>query len=761
MLWAVLSIFIGALLAPPVHRLLGRPAVWLFAALPLGVLASAMPHVPRLLAGQAHQASLPWIPSLGVELAVRLDALSLVFLALICGIGALIFIYASKYLESDPRLGRFYAYLLLFTGSMVGLVLADDILFLFVCWELTSISSFLLIAWDHERLDARKAALTALLVTGGGGLAMLAGFVLLTLATGETLISRFSGDVVRGSPLYLPILFCVLAGAFTKSAQLPFSFWLPRAMEAPTPVSAYLHSATMVKAGVYLLARLHPTLGETREWTTVVTTIGAITMVAGAVLAVTQKDLKRILAQSTVCVLGLLTMLLGIGTQAAISAAVVYLIAHSLYKGALFMTAGTLDHETGTRDVTRLRGLARLMPITATAAVIAAISNAGAPPLLGFLSKELFYGALLASPWMTGPLVVAAVSASALLVVVSVVVAYRPFFGGSPTAPQLPHEAPPSLWLGPALLAAASLLFGLAPHLLGSLPSAAATAILGRPAPLELHLWHGFTPVLALSAATLLAGLALFRFLSGRVDRLSDTATRLAAWGPARLYDAAFAGLMRFAEWQTKRLQTGHLRHYLLVTVLTTVVLVGVPLRQSLPFSISTDGIEFPDLVLAGVILATVAMTMRTLSRLAVVAALGAIGISVMLIYVIFSALDLALTQIMVEALTVVIFVLVLHHLPRFVRRSSARVWMPDAIISLIFGATVALLIIMTSTLSPEPTLSEYFVAKGYPEAHGRNIVNVILVDFRAIDTLGETTVLCVAGIGVYALLQSRTRKGT
>lgn len=760
MLWAVLCIFLGALTAPVIHRLLGRPAAWLFAALPLGVLATAMPHVPGLVEGHAHRTSLPWIPSLGVALAIRLDGLSFTFVALICGMGALIFVYAGKYLESHPRLGRFYAYLLLFTGSMLGLVLADDVLFLFVCWELTSISSFLLIAWDHERLEARKAALTALLVTGGGGLAMLAGFVLLVITTGQTLISRFSGDVVRQSPHYVPILLLVLAGAFTKSAQVPFSFWLPRAMEAPTPVSAYLHSATMVKAGVYLLARLHPTLGATREWNLVVTSVGAATMITGAVLAVMQKDLKRILAQSTVCVLGLLTMLLGIGTRTAIAAAVVYLIAHSLYKGALFMTAGTLDHETGTRDVTRLRGLALRMPITATAAVVAAISSAGAPPLLGFLSKELFYEAVLASPWMKWPLVAAAVVSSALLVVVSLMVAYRPFFGGGPVAPVLPHEAPRALWLGPAVLAVASLVFGLLPQLLDNLPSAAATVILGRSAPIDLHLWPGFTPVLGLSVATLVVGAGLFRILSAHQAYLHGVVPRLEAVGPARVYDAAFAGLLRFAAWQTRRLQTGHLRHYLLVTVLTTVVLVGIPLLHSLPFAIPSIGVALPEFVLAVIILAAATMTTRMLSRLAVVAALGAIGISVMLIYVIFSALDLALTQIMVEALTVVIFVLVLHHLPRFVDRSKARVYIPDAIVSVIFGATVTLLILMSSTLYPEPILSEYFVAKGYPEAHGRNIVNVILVDFRAMDTLGETTVLCVAGIGVYALLRTHVRKG-
>lgn len=764
MLWIVLSVFIAALLAPVVFRLIGRSSVWLFTALPLGVLLFSLQFVAKFLTGKPHHASLPWIPSLHVQFAISVDGLSFVFLALICGIGTLIFIYASKYLQSDPHLGRFYAYLLLFTGSMLGLVLADDIILLFICWELTSVSSYLLIAWNHEKPEARKAALTALLVTGGGGLAMLAGFVLLIITTGQTQLSQFSGDVVRSSPLYLPILLLVLAGAFTKSAQVPFHFWLPRAMEAPTPVSAYLHSATMVNAGVYLLARLHPLLGETREWNLFVTTVGAVTMVIGALLSITQTDLKRILAYSTVSVLGILTMLLGIGTEAAISAAVIYLIAHCFYKGALFMTAGTLDHETGTRDITQLRGLGRRMPISATAAIFAAISSAGAPPLLGFLSKELFYETLFAAPAMTAMTKIlsgAAIFSSALLVVVGLMVAYRPFFGGPPMAPTLPHEAPPALWLGPATLAASSLLFGLAPQLLGNLPGAAVTAILGRPVSLHLKVWHGITLVLGLSMATLFAGVLLFLMFFGHEKRLQDLATRLGQWGPARIYDAAFAGLLRFSEVQTKLFQTGHLRHYLIVTILTTILLVGTPLLRSLPFSISSLEMQIPELVLSVVILSAAAMATRTLSRLAVVAALGGIGVSVMLIYVIFSALDLALTQIMVEVLTVVIFVLVLHHLPRFVNRSPSRVWIPDAIVSILFGATVALLILMSSTLYPKPILSEFYVAKGYPEAHGRNIVNVILVDFRAMDTLGEVTVLCVAGIGVYTLLVTRVRKGT
>jgi len=328
-------------------------------------------------------------------------------------------------------------------------------------------------------------------------------------------------------------------------------------------------------------------------------------------------------------------------------------------------------------------------------------------------------------------------------------------------APTLPHEAPSPLWFGPAVLAALSLLIGVAPELLGNIPGAAATTILGRPVLVDVKVWHGMTLVLGLSIATLFAGVVLFRVLSPHEKRLYDITTRLGTWGPTRVYDAAFAGLLRFAEIQTKLLQTGHLRHYLLVTILTTIVLVGTPLLRSLPFAFSSIEMQFPEIVLAVVILSAAVMATRTSSRLAVVAALGAIGISVMLIYVIFSALDLALTQIMVEVLTVVIFVLVLHHLPRFVNRSPARVWIPDAIVSIIFFFFFAMLILMSSTLYPKPILSEFYVAKGYPQGHGRNIVNVILVDFRAMDTLGEVTVLCVAGIGVYTLLVTHIRKGT
>ena len=370
------------------------------------------------------------MPALGVNLSFTVDGLSLLFALLISGVGALVLVYAGGYLAGSPQLGRLYAFLLFFMASMLGLVLADNLLLLFVFWELTSLSSYLLIGFDHERAEARAAALQALLVTGGGSLALLAGFLLLGQVGGSLELSALLSrpGAVTAHLLYVPILLLVLAGAFTKSAQFPFHFWLPAAMAAPTPVSAYLHSATMVKAGVYLLARLSPVLGGTDFWVWLVTVTGSATMLVGAYLALRQSDLKLILAYSTVSALGVMTSLLGLGGALAVRAALAFLLGHALYKGALFLVAGALDHQTGTRDVDRLAGLARAMPITALAAGLAALSMAGIPPLFGFIAKELSYEATLhapASAWVTA----AAVLANALLVAAAGLAGLKPFLG--------------------------------------------------------------------------------------------------------------------------------------------------------------------------------------------------------------------------------------------------------------------------------------------------------------------------------------------
>jgi len=448
------------LISPALRRVAGRGTGWLLALIPLGLMIPALQALPYEI-GEHHLARVSWVHGLGVDVAIHLDGLSAAFVLLIAGIGALILIYSEGYLSGNPRIGRVQGALLVFLGSMLGLVLADDLISLFVFWELTSVSSFFLIGLNHETTVGRKAALRALFVTGAGGLALLAGLVMMRLAAVELglapseagLISALGAVDLTGHRWYPAILVLVLTGAFTKSAQIPFHFWLPSAMAAPTPVSAFLHSATMVKAGVYLLARLHPFLGDTAAWHYTVTAFGLVTMIAAAGMAVVQIDMKRILAFSTVSVLGMLTMLVGVGTELAVKAMVVLLVAHALYKAALFMVAGNVDHEAGTRDVTVLGGLARRMPWTGAAGLLAALSMAGAPPMFGFIGKEMLYKAKLDPESVVGWLIAVAVLTNVILVAIALLVAVKPFCGKAGSPPRVPHEAPISMILGPVVLA--------------------------------------------------------------------------------------------------------------------------------------------------------------------------------------------------------------------------------------------------------------------------------------------------------------------
>nr|MDQ3396786.1 Na(+)/H(+) antiporter subunit A [Deinococcota bacterium] len=437
MLVAVLSCFIVAFLAPWLAAMAGRAVGWLLALLPMSLFVYFLSLVPRVSAGEEIVESLPWVPALDVSLSFYLDGLSLLFALLISGIGTLIMIYAGGYLKGHPGIGRFYLFILAFMGSMLGLVLTGNLVTLFVFWELTSLTSYLLIGFNHESEASRKAALQALLVTGLGGLVMLAGFVMIALIGGSLEFTTVlgQGDLLREHPLYLAVLLLVLAGAFTKSAQFPFHFWLPSAMEAPTPVSAYLHSATMVKAGVYLLARMSPVLAGTEAWFYIVTTFGAVTMLVGGYLALTKTDLKRVLAYSTVSALGTLVLLLGLASPAAATAAIVFLLAHALYKGAFFMLAGAVDHETGTRNILTLGGLRRVMPLTAAIALLAAVSLAGFGPVFSFIAKELLLEAVLEVERARFILLPAVVLAGALFVAVAAIVGIRPFFGALKATP--------------------------------------------------------------------------------------------------------------------------------------------------------------------------------------------------------------------------------------------------------------------------------------------------------------------------------------
>lgn len=735
-------------------------AGWLLALLPAGAMVYLLGFSGKIAAGESLRLSLNWVPSLAVNFSFFVDGLSLLFALLITGIGALILIYASGYLAGHELLGRFYFYILLFMAAMLGVVLADNLITLFVFWELTSLSSYLLIGFEHQREEARKAALQALLVTGGGGLALLAGFLLLGSIGGSFELSELlqRGDLVRGHALYLPLLLLVLAGAFTKSAQTPFHFWLPNAMAAPAPVSAYLHSATMVKAGIYLLARLSPVLGGTEAWHYLVTLAGAATMLAGALLAFPQTDLKKILAYTTVSTLGALTLLLGINTTLAAKAAMVFLIVHSLYKGALFMIAGAVDHEAGTRDVRELIGLRRFMPVTTFAATLAALSMAGLPPMLGFIGKELLYEAKLEAPraafWITS----AGVLANVLMVAIAALVLLRPFFGRKTATPHPPHEAPVSLWLGPVTLALLGLIIGLAPDTTAQyFIATAVSAVRAEATEVKLALWHGLNPVLALSVFTVACGVLVYVF-----RRLMQRAMRpfftLAKIGPQHWYEWLLQGLNGLAQWQTRLLQSGYLRSYLLMIILTTIGLTGYALvsRAALPLMPPLPEAQFYEWIIAAIMLAAAIAVVRAGSRLAAVAALGVIGFSMALLFVLYGAPDLAMTQFAIETLSVIIFVLVLYKLPRFATFSRPSARLRDALVALAAGGLMTLLVLAVTAAPLRSRLTRFFAENSLPAANGRNIVNVILVDFRGLDTLGEITVLAVAAIGVYALLKLR-----
>jgi multicomponent Na+:H+ antiporter subunit A len=763
MFFAVLSSFVASILAPWVHRFTGRLAGWLLALPPFGLTLYFTSFLPAIASGQVFIFAYNWAPSLGIAFSFLLDGFSLLFAILISAVGALIIIYSNGYLADHPQVGRFYLYILMFMGSMLGLVLADNLITLFLFWELTSISSYLLIGFDHEREEARAAALQALLVTSGGGLALLAGFLLLGHVGGSLEISALlkNGDMIRSHPLYAPIALLVMAGAFTKSAQVPFHFWLPGAMVAPTPVSAYLHSATMVKAGVYLLARLTPVLGGTEIWTTALTAAGAITMIAGAFLALRQTDLKLILAYLTVSALGILVLFIGLGTSEAIIAAVVFLLGHALYKGALFLVVGIVDHETGTRELRQLSGLRSAMPITATIAALAALSLAALPPAFGFIGKELLLQASLDAEAGAALLTIALVLASIVFVAAAGIIVFVPFFGKITDSAKRAHEPLPSLWLAPMLLAFFGILFGVMPSLVeGPLLRSAAQAILGESVALHLALWHGFNLPLTLSVVSLVCGAALYasrRQAQNAAMRLQVTS----AWGPQHWYNHLLAGMNVLARRQTQLLQNGYLRVYLLIIVAATVALAVTKLFNAIgAVDLTRDlDVRFYEWILAVLIPVGALTAIMSRSRLGAVAALGVVGYSVGLIFVLFSAPDLAMTQFMVETLTVILFVLVFYHLPRFTAFSPRLVLARDAATALAFGGLITVIVSIGSGIQIYPKISDYFVENSLPLAHGRNVVNTILVDFREFDTFGEITVLAVAGIGVYALLKSRPRK--
>lgn len=733
--------------------------LWLFPAALFAAFASLAPHV---VAGAVYTEVLPWIPSLGVALALRVDGLSLLFALLITGIGAFIFLYASRYLGGHADLPRFFARLTLFMGAMLGAVLADDLIVLLVFWELTSLASFLLIGFAPEKASARRSAQQGLLITVGGGLSLLAGAIVLGSAAGTFRISDIldQASTLAAHPNAAAVIVLVAIGAFAKSAQVPLHAWLPNAMVAPTPVSAYLHSATMVKLGVYLLARLNPLYGEHALWTSLLLVAGLTTMLTGAVLALRQTDLKRVLAYSTLVSLGTLVMLLALPHPLAATAMVTFLIVHALYKACLFMVAGIVDHEAGTRDTTQLGGLARRMPLTAAVALLAGLSMAGLPPFVGFVAKELVYEANLqgAVSWL--PIAVAII-ANAVMVAVAGVVTVRVFWGPLRPTPKPPHDPPMAMWFGPALLALIGLVLGVVPGLASGLANAAAQAIMGHPVPAELALWHGLTPMLALSLLTLALGFFFYRGWD-RMHRVLVASEGIDRHGTDAAYDRVLANLVRLARWQTALIQNGSLRRYTGATLAVIGLAVGSTLvgRQALAWP-SFEGAWTLYALLPVLLLMATVVVLRARSFMQGIVAAGMVGFGLALVFLFHGAPDLAFTQFSVEAVAMVVLLAVVGRMP--LSRNDARTRTQrrvDAVVAGGFGLVAAAMLLAVLATPFDAHLSDYFRAASVPEAYGRNLVNVIIVDFRALDTLGEIAVLALAAMAAAAVLAgTRSRR--
>ncbi|GAB5447954.1 MAG: putative monovalent cation/H+ antiporter subunit A [Gymnodinialimonas sp.] len=750
-----------------VSRVAGGPAGWIAILVPVALFAWFAQFLGSVAAGQTPLIGIDWVPSMGIRLEMLIDGLSLTFALLITGIGALVTLYSSKYLGNHPEYPRFVLYLLSFMVGMLGLVLADNLIALFVFWEVTTISSYLLIGFNSDSAKSRRSALQALFVTGAGGLALLAGMILLGAAAGTYSLAeiRGMGDEIRNHEHYVPILILFLAGAFTKSAQFPFHFWLPNAMAAPTPVSAYLHSATMVKGGVYLMARMNPTLGGTEPWFWALVIAGGFTTVFASILAVRQTDIKQVLAYTTLMALGALTLFIGAGSSDAIKAAMLFLVVHSLYKAALFLMIGIVDNQTGTREVADLRGLARKMPITFFAGALAAISMAGIPPFVGFIGKEFLYKAGLgmdtAMLWITGTIF----AASVLMFVAAGISVARPFLGRLPERFKDTTEGPMAMWLGPVILGALSLYFGIfsdVPEIW--LVSPATQAVYGSAVSVDLYLFREVNEAFILSLITFGVGF-VFYLLHGR---LRDLLAAIFKANPIKFdpgYDRFMDGLKALAAWQTKYLQGGILQRYVFITFATFAVAIGATLYLQdalnfrVDFAAEFDELQFKHWTVLLFITAGALLTALTQSRMTAIAALGVVGIGVALIFIIFSAPDVAITQLLVETLVVVLVAVAMLKLPHLgLKKEPNRA--VHAALSITVGVLTTLVLVGVLQSDLDLRLTEYFNATSWPEAYGRNVVNVILVDFRALDTFGEIAVVVVAALAAYALLRG-TRYGT
>ena len=753
-----------------------KSAAWLAGLVALAGCTGLALLAPAVFNGEVIRWSIEWLPVLGLRLGFRMDGLAWMFALLVLGIGALVVLYAAYYLDRKDPPARFFMFFMLFMGAMLGVVLADNLILLVVFWELTSLSSFLLIGFwyadPHKGKDAREGARMALSVTGAGGLCLLAGGLLIGHIVGSTDLDRVlaSGEIIRQHALYEVALVLVLLGCFTKSAQFPFHFWLPHAMAAPTPVSAYLHSATMVKAGVFLLARLYPALGGSEPWFWIVSLTGLTTLVFGAYMALFKHDLKSLLAYSTISHLGLITLLFGLDEPLAVVAGVFHILNHATFKASLFMAAGIIEHETGSRDMRELSGLWKYMPITGALAMVAAAAMAGVPLLNGFLSKEMFFVETVAKQshaamqWL---LPVGATVAGALGVAYSLRFIHDVFFRGPATGlARTPHEPPHFMRVPVELLVLLCLVVGLIPALtVGPLLAVAAKAALlgpnvGSLPDYKLALWHGFNLPLLMSALALVLGTVTYFGLQRRVDLHSlDKVPAVPSTGGRELFASASSYVTRQATRLSASLQTGSLQNYLLLLVVMATLAGALPFLQGQSQTGPTQAslpAGFAFIAIWGIGMAAIAAcVVFHRQRLTALLLMGAVGLAVSLVFVYFSAPDLALTQLLVEVATVILMMLALNWLPdtsELDARDTRARRVRDAVIALTAGGGMAALAWMVLG-RPFDSISPFFLETTLELGGGANAVNVIIVDYRGFDTLGEITVMAIAALVIHALL--------
>ncbi|NMF99252.1 monovalent cation/H+ antiporter subunit A [Aromatoleum toluolicum] len=768
----ILVPFAGSLLAALMPENARNREAWLaFAVTACGLLVAGLLY-PAVSAGKVLREEFAWLPSHGLDLVLRVDGLAWVFTMLVLVIGLLVVLYARYYMSPKDPVPRFFSFLLAFMGSMLGVVLSGNLVQLVVFWELTSLTSFLLIGYWHHRADARRGARMAFTVTATGGLCLLAGVLVLGHIVGSYDLDEVlaAGDRIRAHELYRVALVLIALGALTKSAQFPFHFWLPHAMAAPTPVSSYLHSATMVKAGVFLLVRLWPALAGTAEWNWIIGGAGVCTLLIGAFIAIFQHDLKGLLAYSTISHLGLITVLIGIGTPLAIVAAIFHILNHATFKASLFMTTGIIDHETGTRDLRVLRGLRHQLPVTAALAIVSSAAMAGVPLLNGFLSKEMFFAetALVGGDehwWMS----IAAVAMGMFSVAYSL--RFISIFFGKPSVafPREPHEPPRSMRFPVELLVVVCLVVGIMPSVsIGPILHLAVTATLGANTPeYDLAPWHGFNLPLLMSVIALSGGVVLYVVLRRYFNlQQREQVPLIYRFNGAQAYESSMMFLTRSAQWLLQHLGTARLQPQLLMMMLA--MLVTPPLLVGTPRVWTEIPLHEPDPLFAGIWVigcacALAGAWMAKYHRLAALILIGGTGIVTAATFLWLSAPDLALTQLMVETVTTVLILLGLRWLPPRIEPKVLHltiprsVWMRrsrDMVVAVVGGLAMALLTYAVLVHPAPATIADFFLLRALSEGGGSNVVNVLLVDFRSFDTLGEITVLSVVALTVYALLR-------